>query len=309
MHERFYLEESFSIPEIEKLLNHSLLSGGKRMRPMFAMLMGQLFGLSNSKMSNCAIAAELTHAAFLAHDDVIDEARLRRGNETINYRADNKRAVLAGDALLARVCEIVLEEPKPAIMKDLAWTIRQTVEGEWLQLESVGIAPLSLTHIEDVSFKKTGALLVWCARAAAHLSEQPADCLKLCDDLGKLIGVAFQLSDDILDFSTTSGKEYAKDYNEGLVNSVMSLVMQEQPLLAENFNNPRNKANPKNPPWRAEVLSSAIERIRSRSDLKLDLAIACIEKLFCAQASGSTAQTQARDQLIYFIESLKGRKH
>lgn len=304
----FELPESLNVPEIENLLNKSLLVGGKRMRPMFTILMGRLFGVPVQKMMNCAVASELVHAAFLAHDDVIDEAKIRRGIPTINARSSNRRAILAGDALLAYVCQMILREDAREIMSDLATTIRETVEGEWIQMESIRVAPVTLDHVERIGFKKTGALLVWCAKSASYVSGQSPMVIEYCEQMATLLGVAFQLIDDVIDFEPTSQKSFAKDFNEGLVNSVMALMMQRDPKIIAKFMSGYQVQSKEDAPWSDELLQECQSEIKTRALNKIDFATHYLDLIYNQIHAPSSDQALAKSQLQELFEVMKDRK-
>ena len=122
--------------EINDLLQQTVLIGGKRLRPLLTFLMGQFFGLDLDACELPARAIEQVHAASLSHDDVVDNASTRRGKPSINVVASNKKAVLAGDYLLANVIVDLATLNRPDVVSEMAQVIRDLAEGEWLQLDA-----------------------------------------------------------------------------------------------------------------------------------------------------------------------------
>ena len=211
-------------PRICNILNQSVLTGGKRLRPMLTLLMGDLFGLAPEVMAASARDIERIHAATLAHDDVVDEASERRGRPSINSSSSNKKAILAGDYLLAQVLKDVAEKGDPRIVFELAQVIADLVEGEWLQIENARkftLAELDLTFadVERVALKKTGSVLRWCCVAAGLLSGGDEETIGLCRRFGEALGIAFQWGDDILDF-TREDQARGADLKTGVISSV-----------------------------------------------------------------------------------------
>jgi octaprenyl-diphosphate synthase len=227
--QEFRILESSAVPEVERLLNRSLLSDGKRLRPVFAYLMAEALGLEGTQMSPFAIAAEQVHAAFLAHDDVIDEAATRRGKPSLPSISSNARSILAGDLLLARSAAAIAEHGRIGIVLDFAHMVESVVEGEWLQLESRRRIDVESDLLRAISSKKTGALLGWVARVPIRLQERDTADLELASELGDRIGLAFQMMDDVIDFELTSGKPFAQDISEGQMNWVTYELLQANP--------------------------------------------------------------------------------
>jgi octaprenyl-diphosphate synthase len=205
---------------IGEVLTSTVLKGGKRLRPLVTFLMGDLFGVSHDEIAPYARVVELVHASTLAHDDVIDNAVVRRGEPSINALSSNKRAVLAGDYLLAYVLDTVSSLGNPRIVRELARIISDLAEGEWLQLENAEKEPLTRGDIEQVALKKTGSVLRWACVVPAILAEASADHIEMAAELGETIGIAFQITDDILDCKRPDEARLA-DFKNGVVNSVL----------------------------------------------------------------------------------------
>ncbi|MEO5668335.1 MAG: polyprenyl synthetase family protein [Bdellovibrionota bacterium] len=297
-HIDFSIPESLSLPTVHYLLSRHLLDGGKKLRPYLCLCFGKMLGLPASQLEACARIAEIVHSASLAHDDVIDEARVRRGRRTLNASTSNAQAVLAGDLLLARSTSLCLDLGNMTLARDLADTLEELVAGEWLQLEARGNFEISERHLERVSLAKTASLLRWCFLAPLRLAGLNGEIEGLANELARLIGLSFQMSDDCVDYSRESGKEYGKDYSEGLLNWVSwTLVAWGQ------------KPDPSKPHgWEDSKIHEAVEDVQARASMKLKLARECLEQIFLqAQIIGLSPVRQYQQNLFDLIGTLEKR--
>ncbi len=257
------LKTDHSIPEIPNLLNKTVLLGGKKLRPALCFLMGQALGVPQNKMAHFARASEFTHAASLAHDDVVDNASTRRLQRTINAESSNKKAVLAGDLLLARVMVELSQQGDVQIINDLSLVVEDLVNGEWLQMSLRGRSDTQYEELVEVSKRKTASLMSWCCKVAARLSPHSSgDVIQLASDFGENLGVAFQMMDDVIDFSSMGEKDYAKDIKEGLVNYVMSDLLKRKPELRSDVQALLGKADTQDWPWNEKDLMVSVENVR-----------------------------------------------
>jgi octaprenyl-diphosphate synthase len=183
-------------------------------------MVSDLFGVSHETVAPFARMIELVHASTLAHDDVVDEAETRRGAPSINAVASNKKAVLAGDYLLAYVLQTIAAYQRSDLLSEMAGIIADLAEGEWIQMENSVHPALDWEAVETVARRKTGSVLRWCCVAPAMLAQAPEPLLAKARRLGDAIGIAFQLTDDILDFKRTDGAEGA-DLKNRVINSVI----------------------------------------------------------------------------------------
>lgn len=216
----FSLQEWDRNPRIAKLLSKTVLSGGKRLRPLITFMVSDLFGLEHERISHLARMVELVHASTLAHDDVVDNAVVRRGEPSINIVASNKQAVLAGDYLLSFVLQEIAATGRNDLVVEMARIIADLAEGEWLQIENATKPDLRWNDIESVAFHKTASVLRWSFAAPALIANQNEDFLRKCRRLGEAIGIAFQMTDDILDFMRDDGAELA-DIKNRVINAVI----------------------------------------------------------------------------------------
>lgn len=195
-----------------------LAAGGKRFRPMLVLLSGYFGDPSDPRLIPGSVSIELVHQATLYHDDVIDEADARHGVPSANTRWSNTVAILTGDYLFARASEISTDLGTD-ICALLARTIATLCEGQVREVEAAGrIDQTEVDHL-DVIRRKTGALIATSCRLGGMLSDAPPEALDVLEEYGEALGLAFQLSDDVMDLTATQetlGKEPGQDLREGV---------------------------------------------------------------------------------------------
>jgi geranylgeranyl pyrophosphate synthase len=206
---------------IDSVLSRSVLKGGKRLRPLLTYLMSNLFKVNLDDITPFARSTELVHAASLSHDDVIDNATIRRGTPSINILASNKKAVLAGDYLLSSVIVDLTQTGRLDLVKEMSLVIKDLSEGEWLQLDLISTRDYTRELIKEIALKKTSSVMSYCTLAPAMYSQAPKIVQDHARDLGLKLGLAFQLIDDTLDFSGDSLKDQQLDLQNGVVNAVV----------------------------------------------------------------------------------------
>jgi octaprenyl-diphosphate synthase len=196
---------------------HLLASGGKRIRPILTLLCAHAVGHPGVEARKLAAAGELVHLATLLHDDVIDDADLRRGQPTPRVVWSNTASVLGGDYALTRALDLVGSVDVDAPLREAIRTLRSLVEGEILQLSHRGRAATTVADYVELAERKTASLFRWCCRAGAHLGGDPHQ-IDAFGEYGAALGLGFQVVDDILDYSDsaeTTGKEPLADLREG----------------------------------------------------------------------------------------------
>jgi heptaprenyl diphosphate synthase len=205
-------------PFVTEAASHLVAAGGKRFRPLLVLLASRFGDPAGAGIIPAAVVVELTHLATLYHDDVMDEAALRRGTPSANVRWDNTVAILTGDYLFARASDL-LADLGPEAVRIQARTFARLVEGQIR--ETVGPRPGAdaVEHYLSVVADKTGSLIATSGRFGAMFAGAPDDAVEILTDYGQLIGVAFQLSDDIIDVASetgASGKTPGTDLREGI---------------------------------------------------------------------------------------------
>jgi heptaprenyl diphosphate synthase len=217
-------------PFVTGAARHLMDAGGKRIRPLLVLLAGETgdpTGAAADDLLTAACVVELTHLASLYHDDVMDEADLRRGASSANARWDNHVAILTGDFLFARSSELTARLGRDAV-RIQAQTFARLVEGQILETLQPQGGDDPLEHYLRVVAGKTGSLIATSALYGARFSGAPLEVEEALTAYGEKVGVAFQLSDDILDVASEheeSGKTPGTDLREG-VPTLPSLIAQ-----------------------------------------------------------------------------------
>ncbi len=205
-------------PFVTETSRYLVDAGGKRFRPLLVLLAGHFGDPGAAGVVPAAVAIELTHLSTLYHDDVMDEALLRRGTPSANSRWDNTVAILTGDFLFARASEITADLGTEAT-RILARTIAVLCEGQIRETVGVAEGADPVAHYLQVVADKTGSLIATSGRLGALLAGASAGVVETLARYGAVIGVAFQLSDDLLDVAsetTQSGKTPGTDLREGI---------------------------------------------------------------------------------------------
>lgn len=217
--ERMRIRSNEYHPELQAALEHLTSSGGKRVRPIVTLLTGQMLGAETERLITLASAIELLHTATLVHDDLIDGSLLRRGIPTINARWSPAATVLAGDFIFARAAMFAAETNSVEVMRLFAKTLAAIVSGEITQLFARRGEVLRDEYFKRI-YAKTASMFVLAAKSAALISPVGEDVIENLHAYGYEIGMAFQIVDDVLDFTgeqDTVGKPVANDLRQGLV--------------------------------------------------------------------------------------------
>jgi octaprenyl-diphosphate synthase len=191
--------------------------GGKRIRPALLLLAAKLFDYRGRGAVRLGAVVEIIHTATLVHDDIIDDAKTRRGRPAANTQWGNSKCVLAGDWLYMQAFKIAVQERNFRILDTLIELTQQMVEGELLQMEKLG-KPITLEEHFDLIFRKTACLFSVCMRLGAILGGATAEQETALGKYGHDLGMAFQIVDDVLDLTASEaalGKPVASDLREG----------------------------------------------------------------------------------------------
>ena len=216
---------------IEKMSDHHLKSGGKRLRALLTLESAKLTGYKEDNRDiNLAACVELIHSATLLHDDVIDESSLRRGVKTTNSIWGNQSSILVGDYLLSRCFEIMVQDGDLEVLQLLSSTSAKIAQGEVLQLQHKGEADLLEETYIDIINLKTAALFSAATKTGACISGSNEKEKKALESYGRNLGLAFQIADDALDYYAKEkffGKEIGKDFFEGKVTLPLITIFQK----------------------------------------------------------------------------------
>jgi octaprenyl-diphosphate synthase len=198
--------------------------GGKRIRPALLLLSAKMLGYKGDGAVKMASVVEIIHTATLVHDDIIDEAQIRRGRPAANTQWGNSMCVLAGDWLYMQAFKIAVHHRDFRILDVLVELTQQLVEGELLQMEKLG-KPISLSEHLDLIYRKTACLFSVCMRVGGILGGAHGEAEDRLGQYGRNLGIAFQIVDDVLDLTASEsvlGKPVASDLREG--KATMSVI-------------------------------------------------------------------------------------
>mgnify|MGYP003731300149 CR=1 FL=1 len=207
-----------------------LKSGGKRLRPMFLLASADLCGAKGDNRFLLAAIIEAIHTASLLHDDVIDNAKTRRGIPSANSKWGNQTVILVGDYLYSNALRLAVAEQNQAIMAALAEATTKMTEGEILQLEKTANPNITVDDYFQIIAGKTGVLISAACKIGAIISDKGPEAEQRLAEFGLKTGMAFQLVDDVLDYSAQQeklGKKLGKDLEEGKITMPLILLLQK----------------------------------------------------------------------------------
>jgi octaprenyl-diphosphate synthase len=217
-----------NVSTISDIGEYILDGGGKRIRPMLLLLTSKMLGKVSPGSIRLGAVVELIHNATLVHDDIIDAADTRRGRPSANSTWGNPMTVLAGDWLYMQSFAVALAERNLDILATLIEVTQKMVEGELLQLTLIGKAEATQEQLLDIVERKTGWLFSGCMKLPGILAGLDPESLDRLAIIGRNLGMAFQLVDDLLDLTSTQetlGKPVGNDLKEGKVTLPVSFVM------------------------------------------------------------------------------------
>src|SRR5215208_6334459 len=203
---------------IPELAGHLIAGGGKRMRPMLTLACANLLGSPGTRHHKLAAAVEFIHTATLLHDDVVDGSGLRRGKRTANLIWGNPASVLVGDFLFSRAFELMVEDGSLRVLRILSHASAVIAEGEVEQLTAQRRIETDEEQYLTIISAKTAALFAAACRVAPVVAEASEDAELALENYGKNLGIAFQLTDDVIDYasdSATMGKGVGDDFRDG----------------------------------------------------------------------------------------------
>jgi octaprenyl-diphosphate synthase len=245
--QEFERQARSNIQVIAYISDYLRRSGGKRVRPALTILANYAVGGDGSNESSIRMATvmEFLHTATLVHDDVIDKAETRRNRPSINSEFGNQTAVLMGDWLYMSAFETSLAERSLPILDILTAVTRRMTEGELLQLTLLGRTDVSEDEYFDVIARKTAYLFSACCEIGAVLGGATPPQQVMMRDYGMNLGIAFQLIDDLLDFTSSEhvlGKPAGADLLEGKISLPLILLLQREPGLRSQIQTVINEA-------------------------------------------------------------------
>ena len=230
--DRLRLVSKVDFPHLSELLDHSLQSNGKRIRPALTLLSGKFYNYNIDHLLPMATAVEIMHTATLVHDDAIDNSPVRRGRPTINKLWGEEKAVLLGDYLFAEAGALCATTQNLRVIKLFAKTLKTISSGELNQaFYAFNLEQSRPQYFQRVA-KKTSALFLMAIESGAALSQAPEESIEILKEYGHNLGIAFQIVDDILDFTGTEeelGKPIGSDLAQGTLTLPAILLLEYYP--------------------------------------------------------------------------------
>ena len=204
------------VPLLDRIMHYIIKRKGKQMRPMFVFLTSKMFGEMNEKCYRAASLIELLHTATLVHDDVVDEANLRRGYFSVNALWKNKIAVLVGDFLLSKGLLLSVENEDFDLLKIVSSAVKDMSEGELLQIEKARRLDIKEEIYFEIIRKKTAVLISSCCACGASAMNESEETIEKLAIFGEKVGIAFQIKDDLFDYTQSKliGKPTGIDIRE-----------------------------------------------------------------------------------------------
>ena len=254
------------VPLLDRIMHYIIKRKGKQMRPMFVFLTAQLFGEVNDKSYRAASLIELLHTATLVHDDVVDEANLRRGFFSVNALWKNKIAVLVGDFLLSKGLLLSVENEDYDLLKIVSSAVKDMSEGELLQIEKARKLDIEESVYFDIIRKKTAVLISSCCACGASSMNQNKEIIKKLYLFGEKAGIAFQIKDDLFDYTQSSfiGKPTGIDIREQKMTLPLIYTLNNVDKKTKN----RIINTVKNDHKNVEKVSDLIELVKNTGGLK-----------------------------------------
>jgi len=261
------------VPVVADIVRYSLLGAGKRIRPLLFVLSSHLCGYKGEDVYRLSTLFEYVHAASLVHDDVLDNADLRRRKPSVRQVWGDAAAVLGGDFLYSAASAIAVECRNLELIRLLSDVLKRMVEGQFLELEHTHNWKISKAEYMEIITAKTAALMRAACTSGAMVAGADEKTVQHLGEFGSNLGIAFQLMDDLLDYTSSEeifGKPVGKDLKEGkitlpLVYFVSELERAEVERLAELFKSQKASDQHYEDLVRRVRVNGAIERVRSEA--------------------------------------------
>jgi octaprenyl-diphosphate synthase len=293
------------VPLIEEIGRHSLLGEGKRLRPLLFVLCAELCGYRGSEIYRLSTVFEYIHTASLLHDDVLDNAETRRRKPAARHIWGNAAAVLGGDYLFARASAVALECDERGFGKALSEATARMVEGQLLEMKHTHDWHLRKEEYMEIIVSKTAELMAAACACGGILAGAGTPAIKSLRDFGLNMGIAFQLMDDVLDYSSCEeefGKPVGKDLREGkitlpLIYALSGMGQEEIDRIAEPFRNQKAEGDAYEGLIRLVRNRGVLDVIRSEARTYADAA-----EGFLMAFPDSTFRERLRSMNAYLLE-------
>lgn len=227
-----------NVQMIPALAGYLIASGGKRIRPLLTLACNRLYGDESARPYPLAAAVEFIHTATLLHDDVVDESLERRGKEAANLVFGNQASVLVGDFLFSRAFQLMVSHKDLEVLRILSDASAIIAQGEVLQLSTQNNLDTSYKQYEDMISAKTAALFAAACEIGPIIAGQSEQEAKAMRDYGLNLGLAFQVADDVLDYSANAeqlGKTIGDDFREGKITAPVLIALENANTQEQDF--------------------------------------------------------------------------
>ena len=292
--EHIKLKLSSHVELVGEMATHLMKTGGKRLRPLLTICSSEIFGYKGNRHINLAACVELIHNATLLHDDVIDKSETRRGFKTTNAIWGNKSSILAGDYLLSRCFEMMVDDGSQEVLKILSSVSSEIAQGEILQLQFEKQIDMVEKNYLDIITAKTASLFGASMRVGGCINDRSNKEKEALESYGRNLGICFQITDDILDYSSKEkvfGKKIGNDFIEGKITLPIILLFQkasvkEREILNEYFTQETRAENEFNQVLKLINKYDVIETCKKRADYFSNVAsdsLSIFEKNFIVQ--------------------------
>ena len=221
--------ELTNIKIIKEIYDYIFMIDGKKTRALLSLLASNNKKSSKKSRINLATIIELLHTATLIHDDVVDDSHSRRGKKSVNYLWTNGHSVLMGDFIYSKAFKLMVSLEDNKILKELSSATNDIAKGELVQLDSFGHLKITESELKKINYLKTGRLFEAASKSGAILSSCNMDEVKTFASIGRNIGIAFQIKDDLLDYECNNskiGKPKLKDFKEGKITLPLFYALQ-----------------------------------------------------------------------------------
>lgn len=291
-------------PMIHKAGMELLKAGGKRIRPVFVLLSAQFGTYNIQQVKKPAAALELIHMASLVHDDVVDDADMRRGRETVKAKYDSKIAMYTGDYIFASALKLMTDIEIPRAHQILAQGMKEMCLGEIEQINEQFDTDQNIRKYFKRIKRKTALLIALSCQLGAITSKADVSLQKMLYEFGYCVGMAFQITDDILDFTASEkqlGKPAGSDLKQGNITLPALFTIYEHPEVKEKLNLYYQNKN-------SELLAELLKDIKQLGGIEYASQIS--EKYLnrAKEAARSLPDTDARDSLLKVADFIAGRK-
>jgi octaprenyl-diphosphate synthase len=219
---------SSDVDMIPKVARHLIASGGKRIRPLLTLASARMYGDESDRPFRLAAAVEFIHSATLLHDDVVDESLERRGQASANVMFGNQASILVGDFLFSRSFQLMVEDGSLEVLRILSDASAIITQGEVMQLTTAGNLDTTFEEYEKVIKSKTAALFAAACEIGPVIAGEGVEAAEAMCGFGINLGIAFQIADDILDYSSSRekiGKTVGDDFREGKMTAPLILAV------------------------------------------------------------------------------------